>query len=648
MKENRLLNFFRYKRNIIISLVVIVLILIFSAFFLFFKNDNTNSIVTENELQIVLFGSSKMTLEVGEEYIEPGYYAIDNLGQLKTDLIVVENNLDINKPGTYVIKYQIANISKERIVEVVSTDKETTGEEAEEETLDLDFSLIGDDVVTIPLNGNYQELGYKASYGNLDLTDAVEVSGQIDTSLVGEYKLTYKISYNNIQKELTRTIVVVDDSLVITVSLSTTSYTNETIVASVSVIGDNFLALVLPNKIVKNEKTATYSITNNGTYTFLAYNQNGDIFQKVITVNNIDKITPKVSCTATINPNNTAIKVVASDNLSGIKNYVYQDGTITIANSNNSSFSYNKKPNDIISVTVYDKASNFKKITCQVIDNSALDPIIPGSSETVIKKSETNTLKVYITKKSSYYITRVWAKDPYNQLKKYDSPAYGSVLYRPKKLLEMAINANNLGNKLVVGFNASGFYLEDTYDASSVSKYSKYNKTSVGTLVITNGKVIRNVYDKAYKTWFITGIDSNNTLRIFTDSKASTQAEINAKRTWANEVIASGIKNTFTFASPLVVNGVKSNITTSMPSISSKVNRQAICQVNTNNFVLITGSDLSRNDLINIMLDLNCQTGTNLDGGGSIALFYKDKSATTIQTIIGNSRSLTEVGYFTE
>lgn len=114
MKENRLLNFFRYKRNIIISLVAIVLILIFSAFFLFFKNDNTNSIVTENELQIVLFGSSKMTLEVGEEYIEPGYYAIDTLGQLKTDLIVVENNLDINKPGTYVIKYQIANIFKER------------------------------------------------------------------------------------------------------------------------------------------------------------------------------------------------------------------------------------------------------------------------------------------------------------------------------------------------------------------------------------------------------------------------------------------------------------------------------------------------------------------------------------------------------
>ena len=47
------------------------------------------------------------------------------------------------------------------------------------------------------------------------------------------------------------------------------------------------------------------------------------------------------------------------------------------------------------------------------------------------------------------------------------------------------------------------------------------------------------------------------------------------------------------------------------------------------------------------MLNLKCQTGTNLDGGGSIALLYKDKNS-SIQTIIGNGRSLTEVGYFSE
>ena len=151
-----------------------------------------------------------------------------------------------------------------------------------------------------------------------------------------------------------------------------------------------------------------------------------------------------------------------------------------------------------------------------------------------------------------------------------------------------------------------------------------------------------------YETWFISGIDPTNTLRIFTDKSASSQSDLNEKKLWADEVIDSKIRNTFTFASPLVINGERSNISTSFPGVSSKLNRQAICQVNTNNFVLLTGSGLSRDDLINIMLGLNCQTGTNLDGGGSIALLYKSRSSNNIETLIGNSRNLTEVVYFTE
>ena len=85
-----------------------------------------------------------------------------------------------------------------------------------------------------------------------------------------------------------------------------------------------------------------------------------------------------------------------------------------------------------------------------------------------------------------------------------------------------------------------------------------------------------------------------------------------------------------------------------MPSPGSSLNRQAMCQIDKNNFILITGSNLSRTDLINIMLSANCRTGTNFDGGGSIALLYKSKNSNTIETIIGNGRALTEVGYFTE
>ena len=267
-----------------------------------------------------------------------------------------------------------------------------------------------------------------------------------------------------------------------------------------------------------------------------------------------------------------------------------------------------------------------------------------GLSGEIVKQEETETLKVVIRKSGSYYTTQIWVKDPYNQLMKYDSPQYCRALYLPGYLMEKGISESGSTDKLAVGFNASGFYLKNTYDAASVNYYPAYDKTSVGTLVITNGKVVRNAYDKAYKTWYIAGVDKNGTLQIYTDSKSS---DANAKKQWADGVI-SEIKNTFTFASPLVVNGQASNETTSMPSPTGAPKRQAICQIDGNNFLLITGSNLTRQNLIDIMLSANCQTGTNFDGGGSIALLFKSKNSTKIDTVVGNGRALTEVGYFVE
>ena len=267
-----------------------------------------------------------------------------------------------------------------------------------------------------------------------------------------------------------------------------------------------------------------------------------------------------------------------------------------------------------------------------------------GTGGSLVKQEETETLKVAIYKVNSYYITRIWAKNPYMQLNKFDSPNYGKSLEQPGSLLKKATEQNNLGNKLIVGFNASGFYLKGTYDVASVNAYPAYDRTSVGSLVITDGKVVRNAYTKACKTWYIAGVDQDNVMNIYTDSKTN---DFNAKQEWANSVIGN-IRNTFTFASPLVINGAASNETTSMPSPTGAPNRQAICQVDNNNFILITGPGLTRQNLIDIMLKANCQTGTNFDGGGSIALLFKSKNSTKIETIIGNGRALTEVGYFSE
>lgn len=293
-------------------------------------------------------------------------------------------------------------------------------------------------------------------------------------------------------------------------------------------------------------------------------------------------------------------------------------------------------------------------------DEKIEDPILPSSSANIVVDVKTSSLIFSIEKvKESnleYYITRIWMADPYNQINKTDSPEYGKVLYKPKELLKYTIENKNLTNKTIIAFNASGFY-SNSFEAEALKVYADYYNTSVGTIVITDGEVVRNVWNKPYRTRTIAGITKDGTLTLFTDKDFAnrnnpTADELEEKEKWAKAVIDSGIKNTFTFASPLVVDSKASNDTTSMPQINTKRPRQAICQINKNNYALITSFNdnygQTRDDLINIMLNLNCQTGTNLDGSGSTVLLYKEADSNEIITVGGGSRGLPEIGYFTE
>ncbi len=616
------------------SIVLIVVLLIPTK-----KNDNP--IPSKNEIIFALFGESNLTINVGDKYIDPGFYAISEDKINETDKVKVSGQVNTSKPGIYVITYIYDSKVLKRTIEVLET------------TVVDNSSLIlnGSDEITIDLGTPYVEPGFEARDINGDsLNNKVVVTGTVNTFEEGTYKLIYSV-INSEGKEYTktRTIKVVNNNLTINLEVTNTDLTNKDVSVSVYVKGNEFAYLTYPNQTVTRNIVSTYTISENGTYTFKVFNQNGKEFTKTITISNIDKTAPTGSCSAILNLSSTEIKVNAYDD-HGIYKYDYLDNQTIINSNNNTSFIYNKKASKNIYVKVYDLAGNTKLLTCSVTDKSYYPAILPNQSENIIYKGETDTLKVYVTKESSYYITRVWAKDPYNQLNKFDSPEYGSKLYRPSSLLSKANSKYNLTDKLLIGFNASGFYLKDTFDASSVSKYAKYDKTSVGTLVITNGKVIRNVYNKAYKTWFIMGVDKNNKMRIFKDSKASTTAEINKKKAWSEEVINSGIRNTYTFAAPIIMDGKKTNITTSMPDTSNNTtkNLQIFCQVNDNNFILVTAVDTKRNTIINRLLQLNCQTATNLDGGGSIALLYKNKNSNTIKKIVGDDRSLPEVGYFSE
>lgn len=503
------------------------------------------------------------------------------------------------------------------------------------------INLIGDKYIILYQNEEYIEPGYSALENNKPATDKVIVTNEIKNT-PGVYRILYQLG-NVYEYRYVEIKELVDSKLDINVVVNSVEITNKDVVVDINVVGETFYSITLPNGNVIYNNITSYTINENGIYKFEARNQNNEVFSKEININNIDKIDPTGTCVGTLNNNNTIIEVSTSEN---DLTYYYYDGTKLLTSLQDNNYLSNSKTSENIKVILEDKASNRKEISCKIIDKRFYEQVKPSTTDKIVYHGDSDTLKTYIVDKGSYFLTYFWTKDAYSQFNKFDSPDYGRILYYPKDLLVKAKTANNLDNKIIVGFNASGFYLKGTFDAYSVERNRAYDKTSVGTLVITNGKVVRNAYQYAVKTWYMVGINKDNKLLVFEDKESN---NIEEKKGFSQTVINSGIRNTFTFAAPLIENGKRTNNTTSMAGgFEKKMKLQIFCQINENNYVLYTSTNNTRNKAIEEFLNLGCKTAMNFDGGGSIALFYKDKNSNEFVKVVGGGRELSEVGYFTE
>ena len=122
-----------------------------------------------------------------------------------------------------------------------------------------EISIKGDKEVVLELNGEYKEDGYKAYILGKDVSNAVEVINEVDTSKVGTYKIKYSISNKFLKKAnyIVRSVKVVDN---INPEIKLTG-------DSVSIyVGDNYTE-------------PGYSASDN---------YDGDITNNVIVTNNVD------------------------------------------------------------------------------------------------------------------------------------------------------------------------------------------------------------------------------------------------------------------------------------------------------------------------------------------------------------------------
>lgn len=150
--------------------------------------------------KIELKGKKTITINYNEQYQDQGATA-SYFGHNETKNIKVKGKVDNTKPGKYKIEYSLKKlffkVKVTRVVEVIDNIKPV-------------LTLKGNTTYNQRLNESFKEPGYEAiDEIDGDLTNKVEVEGNVDTNKEGTYELIYKVRDNsgNIE-EAKRKIVV--------------------------------------------------------------------------------------------------------------------------------------------------------------------------------------------------------------------------------------------------------------------------------------------------------------------------------------------------------------------------------------------------------------------------------------------------------
>ena len=136
---------------------------------------------------ITLNGEADLKISTGEEYVEAGFVASDDCEGDISDKVVVSGEVDTAKNGSYVITYAVKDSYGNECV----INRNVTVQDITPPTI----SLKGDKNQYIKIGSTYSDPGFSAlDTVDGDMTDKVQVSGSVDTSKVGSYTISYKVT----------------------------------------------------------------------------------------------------------------------------------------------------------------------------------------------------------------------------------------------------------------------------------------------------------------------------------------------------------------------------------------------------------------------------------------------------------------------
>lgn len=167
------------KKRVFVCFIAIVMIGVVG--YMFFKPEKT----------LELKGKKEMTIAMNQTYQEEGTNIED---------VDVSGEVNTKKEGTYTLTYTYHKQSVKRTVKVVDTSNVVMNLNGSEETYVLQ-------------NEPYIESGcHVIDKKNGNLTDKIKIEGNVDTSKVGDYKVTYSVNDNGYTYKKERIVHVVDTS----------------------------------------------------------------------------------------------------------------------------------------------------------------------------------------------------------------------------------------------------------------------------------------------------------------------------------------------------------------------------------------------------------------------------------------------------
>lgn len=187
----------KYKKNILILFILVIILV--SAFLLY----DLVYLEYESRPNIKLIGKIREEINLDEKYIEKGAKAYLR-GKNISERIVKSGEVNAKKVGEYKIRYTVLNNKGRKRTTIIR------------KVLVIDnikpiITLIGKNEISIYLNSQYVEKGYKA-IDNVDgdITDKVKVTNNINITKLGQYLFTYSVTdASNNKMEITRKVNVV-------------------------------------------------------------------------------------------------------------------------------------------------------------------------------------------------------------------------------------------------------------------------------------------------------------------------------------------------------------------------------------------------------------------------------------------------------